>query len=257
MNYFQTLLKERYLSYEDDLIEDFYKPVLSHSILYKRMAGYFSSNLIELLYNELKETSTFDNLKIKIICSPELSNEDKDNILKGYAYKQILEEKIIKDIKELEAEDHSLPLITKLILDEVIDIKFVVSNSGKGLFHAKEGIFVDSLDNKIAFTGSNNKTFSAVRHNFETTTVFFGSRHDHLINNINSLFEDIWNDRKPELMQVNLTEKIIENFRELYKRVSEEDVIKEKSNKLNVAEKIELYPYQKAAVDNWKENNYQ
>src|SRR5699024_5125056 len=41
-----------------------------------------------------------------------------------------------------------------------------------------------------------------------------------------------------------------------YKRVNEEDVIKEKSNKLNVTEKIELYPYQKTAVDNWKENNY-
>lgn len=77
MNTIYQALKERYLSMEDDLIYDFYKPVMYCSQQYKRMAGYFSSNLINILYEELKETDAFENIKIKIICSPQLSNSDK------------------------------------------------------------------------------------------------------------------------------------------------------------------------------------
>ena len=41
----------------------FYKPVMYCSQQYKRMAGYFSSNLINILYEELKETDAFENIK--------------------------------------------------------------------------------------------------------------------------------------------------------------------------------------------------
>ena len=47
-------LKERYISLEDDLINEFYKPIMYCSKFYKRMAGFFSSNLIDILYDELK-----------------------------------------------------------------------------------------------------------------------------------------------------------------------------------------------------------
>ncbi|MBN4935964.1 hypothetical protein IDG47_25290 [Staphylococcus sp. EG-SA-6] len=111
MNTIYQALKERYLSMEDDLIYDFYKPVMYCSQQYKRMAGYFSSNLINILYEELKETDAFENIKIKIICSPQLSNSDKEDILKGFAYKKIMEENVINTIDSLNLEDEGLPLI--------------------------------------------------------------------------------------------------------------------------------------------------
>lgn len=37
-------LKSSYDSDEDNILEDFYIPILSQSIIYKRNAGYFSSN---------------------------------------------------------------------------------------------------------------------------------------------------------------------------------------------------------------------
>lgn len=249
-------LKERYLSYEDDLINDFYKPVMYTSKYYKRMAGYFSANLIEVLYEELKETNTFDNINIKLICSPQLSNEDKENISRGYAYKDIIEKRILREIDELSLDSESLPLITKLIIDGTIDIHFVISRSGNGIFHAKEGIFEDYNGNKLAFTGSNNETFSAVKHNFETTTVFYGKRHNTIINDIESLFDDIWNDENNNLYQINLTSEIKEKINEIDSKVKAKNIDTSQEDSLSLLDKIELFPYQKEALKQWELSDY-
>lgn len=255
MSIVYSKLKERYLSYEDDLVNDFYKPVLCNSRLYKRMAGYFSSNLFDVLYDELKGTSTFENIKIKIICSPELSSEDKININKGFQYKEILENSIINQIEDLKLDKESLPLITNLIAKGVIDIHFVVNKKGNGIFHAKEGVFYDYQGEKLAFTGSNNETFSAVYHNFETTTVFYGSRHENVINDIDGLFDSIWNNENPNLYQISINGRIYDKFKELDSTLKKHTSLSNESN-LSISKNIELYPYQLEAIKNWENNNF-
>lgn len=249
-------IKNRYLSSHDDLINEFYKPVLFNSKIYKRMAGYFSSNLLEILYQELKETKTFKNIKIKIICSPKLSSKDKENITKGYAYKKILEENVLNEIDELSKDDEGLPLITQLILDNIIDIKFVVGKEGEGLFHAKEGIFIDYENNKLAFTGSNNETFAAVKHNFETTTVFHYTKYPQIVDEIDSLFNEIWEDKNPNLYQININKNIRIKFDELSKQIKTQKYEKSKREKFSILKQINLYPYQIDAINSWKNNQF-
>ena len=68
----------------------------------------------------------------------EVIKEDKENITKGYAYKKILEENVLNEIDELSKDDEGLPLITQLILDNIIDIKFVVGKKERVYFMLKK-----------------------------------------------------------------------------------------------------------------------
>lgn len=254
MNTIYQALKERYLSMEDDLIYDFYKPVMYCSQQYKRMAGYFSSNLINILYEELKETDAFENIKIKIICSPQLSNSDKEDILKGFAYKKIMEENVINTIDSLNLEDEGLPLITNLIMKGIIDIRFIVSNEGNGIFHSKEGIFSDFDNNKIAFIGSNNETLSAVKANFETTVIFKDTENSMMVDSIDSLFDQIWNNEYPNLYQIDITETIANKINLINSKINSQKKLIQ--GKFSILNKINLYPYQTEAIENWENNNY-
>ena len=69
----------------------------------------------------------------------------------------------------------------------IIDIRFIVSNEGNGIFHSKEWIFSDFDNNKIAFIGSNNETLSAVKANFETTVIFKDTENSMMVDSIDSL----------------------------------------------------------------------
>ena len=51
-----------------------------------------------------------------------------------------MEENVINTIDSLNLEDEGLPLITNLIMKGIIDIRFIVSNEGNGIFHSKEDI---------------------------------------------------------------------------------------------------------------------
>lgn len=248
-------IKNRLISSLDDMIEDFYKPAMSNAKIYKRMAGYFSSNLIDILYEELKYTDVFNNIKIQIICSPELSFDDKVNIAKGMAYKEIIEKSIIKDIKNFNIDNESLPLITKLIVKGIIDIKFVVNREGNGIFHAKEGVFVDHDNYKIAFTGSNNETFSAIKYNFETTTVFQEIEYPNIVEEIDALFNSIWEDKNSELKQIKITDNIKKEFIKLDEKISK-NRDNNNENDFSVFRRLKLFPYQEEALDNWKRNNH-
>lgn len=248
-------IKERYVSFTDNIIDDFYKPAIEQSMLYKRMAGYFSSNIIDILYDEIFESINNNNFKIKLICSPELNEKDIKLITEGFNLKQILEERIIYSLRSIEEENGKLPFITKLIALDKLDIKFVVTQSGRGRFHAKEGIFINKDNKKIGFIGSNNETDAAVNWNFETTNVYKESVFPNVISEMEKTFDTIWNDNDPNLIQCDITE----NIKKEVVRISEKYLIKELCSSYGRPEIINtysLYDYQVEAIKSWEDNNY-
>ena len=46
MSFLELNLKTEYRSRRDDVIKDFYNPVLTQAILYKRAVGFFSSSAL-------------------------------------------------------------------------------------------------------------------------------------------------------------------------------------------------------------------
>ncbi|MBF0748897.1 DEAD/DEAH box helicase family protein [Mammaliicoccus lentus] len=245
--------KNRYVSFKDNLIEQFYKPIILETNEYKRMSGYFSSSIIDNVYEEIYDSHIQKGYKIKLICSPQLTPDDHIAISEGYELKKIIENNIITTIDNLENE--TLPFITHLIAIGVIDIKFVTTLSGEGLFHAKEGIFIDENGRKIGFIGSNNETSAAVKKNFETAMIFKGDDDLESITDMESTFDQIWNNEIEELVQCGITPSISKAF----EHIKEKILIKksqDKNKRVQIMDRFDLYDYQKDAINSWEVNNY-
>ena len=69
-------IKFKYDSDKDDLINEFYMPVLSNSSEYYRMSGFFSSTSLAISAQGISNFIINDG-KMKLICSAVLSKEDK------------------------------------------------------------------------------------------------------------------------------------------------------------------------------------
>ena len=104
MSYREINILRNYKTNKNDIVRDFYNPVLKNSVLYKRAVGFFSSTaLIEMA----KGISGLiqNGGKIKFIVSPILSDEDVEAISKGYDERKLVENALMREFKE--PQNHS------------------------------------------------------------------------------------------------------------------------------------------------------
>lgn len=248
--------KYRYQSLRHDIINDFYVPAIKNSRSYKRITGYFSSSFLENLVEEIEHSILENDFYIQILCSPHMSSSDKNDIKIGYELREYYYASIDNVIQHMANDSNTLAIISKLIAKKALDIKFVTTEFDTGIFHAKEGIFTDKNDNKIAFAGSNNETNNALHYNYESFLVLKNWDNPEIVNSIENSFNDIWNNRIDSLEIIEVTSKIEES-------VNNKLNINTKENKINPyapidIEKIyDLYPYQIDAVNAWVNNNFQ
>ena len=91
LNYKDLTILRSYKTNKNDIVTEFYNPILKKSVLYKRAVGFFSSNaLIELSKGIAGLIRNGGN--IKFIVSPILSNEDIEAISRGYDERSIIQE---------------------------------------------------------------------------------------------------------------------------------------------------------------------
>ena len=79
-------LKATYSSYEDDLANVFYNPVLSKSIKYDRATAYFSSKALAS-YSKGLECFAKNGSHFRLIVSTQISEYEFEDIRKGYEYR--------------------------------------------------------------------------------------------------------------------------------------------------------------------------
>ena len=72
-------LKSEYRSLIDNVVDDFYVPVLKESVLYQRAVGFFSSSAL-IAISKGVEGLISNGGKIQIIASPRLSQEDIERL---------------------------------------------------------------------------------------------------------------------------------------------------------------------------------
>ena len=90
MSFRELSLQKYYKTYKNNIVKEFYIPVLKNAVLYQRSVGFFSSTaLIELT----KGISGLvrNNGKIQFIVSPYLNAEDVEAMEKGYEKRKIVE----------------------------------------------------------------------------------------------------------------------------------------------------------------------
>src|SRR5688572_15274374 len=160
---------------KNDLIEQFFVPLLKNSVLYDRGVGFFSSNWVKQSFIGMAEFAK-NGGKARWITSPILNKEDWDAIVLGNDAKQdeALKQSLLREIQELvqTLRQDTLIALAWMISDGIIEFKLAKPrNKLNHEYHAKVGIFTDAEGNKVSFDGSYNDSLTGL-HNFESIKVF-------------------------------------------------------------------------------------
>ena len=258
-------LKVAYDSDEDNILEEFYIPALSESIIYKRLAGYFTSTSLAIAAKGLSKFIVKGG-KIQLICNVILSQEDFNKI-KEVTEHPILEEiekRFIIDIENIKdklVKDH-VSMLGWMIKNKKLEIKVALVANGPGIQHQKTGILEDEDGNIISFTGSDNETKSGWQENLESFHVFrnwFKEEKEHIESDI-ARFSKFWNNEGKRSRVFPISEAVKKDFikiaprdqvelNDLYKRL-DAYTLNEK-----VRPKRVLFYYQKEAINLWLRNN--
>lgn len=167
-------IKFKYDSDKDNLVEEFYIPVLSNSVEYYRMSGYFSSSSLAISARGIADF-IINGGKMKLLCNAQLTKEDYEIIEEtnqdAIDYIQRL---FIDDLHNIEDEfikDH-VKALGWMLANGFLEIKIAIPKDKKGIFHSKVGILKDNENNWISFSGSDNETAAGWLYNIEEFKVF-------------------------------------------------------------------------------------
>ena len=132
-------IKQSYRTSIDKIPTDFYIPLLSRAIIYKRAVGFFSSTILSKISTGISELANKGGT-IQIVASPKLSEDDIEAIRKGYEMRDIvLRNAIMREMIEPQTlfEERCLNQLANLIADGILDIKiaFTEMNNSIGMYH--------------------------------------------------------------------------------------------------------------------------
>jgi superfamily II DNA or RNA helicase len=188
---------------EDQVVRDFYIPVLQEAISYKRLTGYFSSQVLALAARGIAGLIS-NGGKMQLITSPVVSEKDFAALTSSAPsdVQKFVDAQFTKALGDLNnlastiAHDH-VRALGWMLREGFLEIRVLVPrdiNSGSGIFHSKVGIVEDKEGNKVSFSGSVNETAMGWSQNIEEFKVFkswelgsaFWVSHDE------ALFEKYW-----------------------------------------------------------------
>ena len=273
MNLRDIEIKGEYRSLTDNVVRDFYIPLLKKAVLYKRAVGFFSSSALVQISKGISGLIK-NRGRIQLVASPYLSSDDVGAMRKGYKLREnIVENALLRELKNVTTyfERERLNLLANLIADGILDIKIALTekNDEIGMYHEKMGIISDSEGNKVAFSGSMNESMTAMKFNYEAIDVFcsWDGDSERVLLKENA-FDAIWNNTEPNIKTIyfpRVKEAIIKKYKregcnyeidkeELYTFVARESPPKYAN--VAIPEHIKLHEYQVLAIDKWEENNY-
>jgi len=241
-----------------DFIEEFYVPLLSRSVEYKRGVGFFSSSWIESAARGIAELAA-NGGTTKWITSPILDKKSLNSLQKGEEAKRdtTLKAELEASIDDLEESltEETKNALAWLIADNLLQIRFAVPNEGlAGEFHDKWGIFYDENENRVAFHGSQNDSRHA-QINYESYDVFCDWRNDvdaDRVQKHEERFNRMWAGDTPNVSVYSVPSGIRRQLIEL--RTTDKRPYDLPDEPHDNGDSIVLRDYQREAVDAWFAN---
>lgn len=202
----------RFSSRVNNLGASFFKDALSSAVSYDRIAGYFSSSIIEIAGECIDQMEG----KVRILCNSQLQAEDV-KFIKDQPQAMKLEWCDGKPEEELAKMPQRLKRLYGFLVSGKMEVR-VLPNDVFGLIHGKAGVITKTDGRKIAFMGSMNETYHGWGKggNYEIAWV---DDDDAAIKWVQDEFNELWQNP----LARPLTQFIIEDI----KRIAERKVIYE------------------------------
>lgn len=269
--------KAAYNKAEHDVASEFYLPCMRSASSYDRISGYFGSTIYIIAWDALKEFIN-NRGKIRIICSPIISDEDQTALSEGYSARNssVLAKSIKEEVESLFDNPYlSAParLLAYLVSTGVIDIKIAtvgnqLNANVRRLFHDKVGIFYDSIGNAVGFRGSMNETYKGLSSdgNIESIDVFpswVGDRDKSRVHDAQAMFERLWTNGVDDVVVYDFPAAAHEILREKAKNCNWELLLDEIKVTENASQKWRPdkrrgskapRPHQTEALEAWVKN---
>lgn len=280
-------LEPSYNSDVDDILNDFYIPLLKQSSNYYRLAGFFSSSSLAVAARGIKGLLENDG-RIKLIAGAILNPEDINAIRQGLEDPySLIQMNIIKDLDNIESHfiKNHVQALGWMIANNRMEIRLAIVKDDDGLpldslavnqcgiFHQKIGILSDFEDNMISFSGSINETASAWKENIEEFKIFRNwveAERPHFSSDYASFFR-YWNRESDKVEILEIPEAIRKHLIKMAPSDPMKLDLDDKKNLIdkesNVNEYISnkfrdsiikdvsrLRYYQREAITNWRNN---
>ena len=269
--------KPDYNKSDNDIAEEFYLPAMRNSWRYDRISGYFGSTIYILAWSALRQFVE-NGGKMRIICSPIISDADKDAMTEGYSAVNdaVVKASIEKELNELFAtEQLTKPAraLACLVAEGIIDVKIAVPKSGmepdlERLFHDKVGIFSDKYGNAVGFRGSMNETFQGLSDggNLESIDVFPNwedARDVQRLNSARRYFERLWNKKEQNVLVYEFPDAVRKNLIDKSNGYDWRTLVNEISTSISLSKKWSPNKknpsktprnHQLTALENWVKN---
>lgn len=184
----------------NDLIADFFVPILAESIRYDRGVGYFSSGWMRMTAEGMAAFAE-NSGRARWVTSPILDEADWEALLTGDAARAdpVLRATLVRSIDSLAdtLERETLHALAWMVADEIITFKLALPRNKleRGNFHDKFGVFVDAEHNQVSFNGSYNDSIQGTR-NYESIKIFcsWSPAFEPFVQSDANRFERLWNN---------------------------------------------------------------
>tara|TARA_B100000787_G_C16198775_1_gene302994 strand:- start:2715 stop:4733 length:2019 start_codon:yes stop_codon:yes gene_type:complete len=230
-------------------IKQLFTPALKNSTTYDVATGYFTSGWLRDTAEGLAEFA-INGGRSRWIISPDLPEADAQSIINSTTSdhtkdNSYLTRHLITLIEALKS-DTQTELCT-LIAAKVLDFRVAVPRKGRGMMHAKLGVFTDSNGDRVAFNGSYNHTAAAM-YNWEAISVFksWDETESSRIDDFENDFEDLWENKDTRFKVFQPSKELAELISEKADKIRTKHLIRQREEHI-----ISLRCYQKKAVNNW------
>jgi len=250
-----------------DPLHEFYIPVLEQSVVYSRIAGYFSSSSLAIAARGIAGLIR-NGGKMRLIASHHLTDQDlqviKDTLVTPQQYVENIFLESMGELEDRFLQDH-IKALGWMIQHDLLQIRLAFRTDSNGecldsLFHQKIGIFFDKQGHSISFSGSINETASGWIHNVEEFKVFSGwveGQNAYVEGDIQT-FEEYWNNVRSNMSIIPVSEAVHRKLVSIGNSfdINELSLVKyfQKSRSSKLKKKISLFTYQQEAVSKWKSN---
>lgn len=261
----------RYRSDVNDMPKDVLIPILRETVTYKRAVGFFSTSALVTLSVGLFDMAQRGG-RVKVICSPKLSDEDIKAIEFGYETREkVLERALVINLTSPinEFQEERLNLVATMVASGMMEFKvaFVENFTGKNMYHEKYAVFIDEEGNRICHTGGVNESENAYNENFDSMFMFCSWKDDSQQEGARLIEEDfdrLWENNTEKLSVIPFPKIAIDKLLQ-YKR----DVVDWKTDekeflvseilktepKFHIPANVRLREYQEKALAKWFEQN--